>query len=201
MLLRYSVFSPFARKVRVCAEELGLGGRITLVDTNPHQDTTLRALNPLCKVPTLVMDDGTPLFDSTVICRFLASAVGDEAIVPLGGERWTVLRDEALGDGICDAAVALRTEKLQEAALRSEPFIGRQTQAILAGCDVLERDVARLEARVDIGVIAIACGLGYLDLRHPDLGWRRGRPALASWHATFEARDSMNLTRAPLPPA
>ncbi len=199
MLLRSSRFSPFVRKVRVCADELGLTGRIELAECNPHEDESLREVNPLCKVPTLIVE-GVALFDSRVICRVLADIAGNATLVPPPGrDSWPVLRDEALGDGICDAAVALRGEKIRPREAQYARFMARQITAIRAACDMLEPRCDTLEQRLDVGVVAIACALGYLDLRHPELGWRDAHPQLAAWHARFEERASMHLTRCPPP--
>jgi glutathione S-transferase len=195
MILWQNRYSPFARKVLVLAHELGVRERIALRDTDPHSDESLRGANPLCKIPTLVLDDGRVLYDSRVICEYLLTQ-GDAARVagPRDRDAWEVSRDHALGDGICDAAVALRGEKLRPDAQQSGRYIARQNAAILAACDALAADVDLLGGRLDIGVIAIGCALGYLDLRHPDIDWRRDRAALADWHADFSARESMVLT-------
>ena len=195
MILWQNKYSPFARKVLVLAHELGVRERISLQDTDPHSDESLRSVNPLCKIPTLILDDGRVLYDSRVICEYLLTQ-GDASRVagPPDREAWEISRDHALGDGICDAAVALRGEKLRPAAQQSDRYLARQNAAILAGCDVLAAGVGLLAASVDIGVIAIGCALGYLDLRHPHIDWRRDRAALAEWHAAFSARESMALT-------
>lgn len=196
MILRYNIFSPFARKVRVCAAELGLTARIALHDTIPQQDASLRSLNPLGKIPTLVLDDGTAIFDSPIICRYLSELVGDTRLVPrLVRDSWPAIRDEALADGMCDAAVALRTEKLRDNPLRADEFVQRQVLAIRAACDVLETRVDEMSARLDIGMLAVGCALGYLDVRHPELEWRAGRDALAEWYSALAARPSMSQTR------
>jgi glutathione S-transferase len=197
MILRQNKYSPFARKVLVFAHELGLRKRISLQETDPQTDESLRSMNPLSKIPTLLLDDGRAVYDSRVICEYLL-ARGDAARVaaPADREPWEVARDHALGDGLCDAAVALRGETLRRAAEQSARYIVRQQAAIDAGCDVLAAGVDLLADRVDIGVIAIGCALGYIDLRHPGLDWRAGRDALAEWFAAFSTRESMALTSA-----
>jgi glutathione S-transferase len=197
MILWQNRYSPFARKVLVLAHELGIRERISLQDTDPHGDESLRSANPLCKIPTLVLDDGRFVYDSRVICEYLLAQGGASRVAgPPDREAWEISRDHALGDGICDAAVALRGEKLRPVAQQSDRYIARQNAAILAGCDVLAANVGLLADRLDIGVIAIACALGYLDLRHPQVEWRRDRAALAVWHATFSTRESMATTSA-----
>jgi glutathione S-transferase len=196
MKLRHSKFSPFARKVRVCAHELGLAGKIELVESTPTTDTSLRALNPLGKIPVLILDDGGIFYDSPLVCEYLAELAKDDRLCPRSGERhWMVLRDQALGDGICDASVALRGERLKPEAMQYAPFAERQIAAINAALDVLEADAARLEGRCDLGVIAIGCGIGHIEVRHADLAWSAKRPKLAAWYSGFNARPSMASTK------
>jgi glutathione S-transferase len=196
MKLRHSKFSPFARKVRVCAHELGLAGRIELVESTPTTDAGLRKLNPLGKIPVLELDDGGIVYDSPLVCEYLAEIAKDDRLCPRSGEaHWTVLRDQALGDGISDASVALRGERLKPEAMQYAPFADRQIAAINAALDVLEAGAARLEGRCDLGVIAIGCGIGHVEVRHADLGWSAKRPKLAAWYAAFNARPSMASTK------
>lgn len=193
--LRFSPTSPYARKVLVIVHETGLQDEVAVVATNPHQEESLRAQNPLCKVPTLVLEDGTPLFDSPVIAEYLLALASNSDLLPLGGPaRWSVLQLQALGDGICDAAVGIRMETLRPAGEQSPSFIQRQEAAIVAAVDWLEGQ-ARLLEPITLGSLAIACALGYLDFRLGYLAWRTGRPRLAAWYAAVEARPSLHATR------
>lgn len=196
MMLRYGRFSPFSRKVRACVLELPQTIDLGYVETNPHEDETLRASNPLCKVPTLVLDDGQGIFDSRVICEYLAARTGDAKIFPERSDGlWNVLRDQALGDGICEAAIAMYRETLRPQAQQSVQVIARQRKALESALDSLEREKRRLDGRVDVGVIAIACGIGHINLRLPQLEWAKSHPGLARWHEAFDARPSMASTR------
>ena len=196
MKLRSAKFSPFARKVRACSHELGLTGRIELVETSPGTDDSLRALNPLAKIPVLVLDDGTAIYDSPVICEHLAELAGDDTVWPRSGEKHrAAMLDQALGDGLSDASVALRGERLKPEASQYAPFAERQILAIKAGLDALEAGCKRLDGRGDVGVIAIACAIGHVEARHPDLAWAAGRPKLAAWYTGFSARPSMASTK------
>ena len=196
MKLRSSKFSPFARKVRACAHELGLAGKIELIETTPTTDASLRSQNPLGKVPVLILDDGTAIFDSPLICEHLSEMAGDETIWPHSGKKhWAAIRDQALGDGLSDASVALRGERLKPEAMQYAPFAERQIAAIKSGLDLLEADCKRLEGRVDVGTIAIACAIGHVEVRHADLAWAAERPKLAAWYAAFNARPSMSSTK------
>lgn len=193
--LRYSPTSPYVRKVLAIIHETGLQDEVSLIATNPHQEESLRAQNPLCKVPTLVLEDGTPLFDSPVIAEYLLALASNSDLLPLGGPaRWGVLQLQALGDGICDAAVAIRMESLRPEGEKSPGFIKRQEAAIIAALDWLEGQARQLEP-ITLGSLSIACALGYLDFRLADLGWRSGRPRLAAWYAAIETRPSLVETK------
>lgn len=195
MQLRYSPTSPYARKILVVIQETGLADEVTIVPTNPHQEESLRAQNPLCKVPTLVLEDGMSLFDSPVIAEYLLALASNSDLLPLGGPaRWGVLQLQALGDGVCDAAVAIRMESLRPDGERSPGFIARQEAAIIAALDWLEGQARQLEP-ITLGCLTIACALGYLDFRLADLGWRNGRPRLAAWYAALETRPSLATTK------
>lgn len=190
--------SPFGRKVKVAALETGLFERLELHDLQTSAvapDPALLAANPLGKIPCLVLDDGAALYDSRVIAEYLDTLHDGPSLFPAEG-RWRVLRLQALGDGIADAAVLARYETL----LRPEPlrwaaWVEGQLAKSRLALDGLEGEVNLLGERPHIGGIAVACALGYLDLRHPALGWRDGRPGLAGWFERFAARPSMRRTQ------
>ncbi|MCZ4328533.1 glutathione S-transferase [Castellaniella denitrificans] len=198
MKLYYSSTSPFVRKCLVAAHELGLADRIELVTvvTMPtaHNDALMRD-NPLCKLPTLITDEGQALYDSRVICEYL-NDLGGGRLIPAGGGKWAALVDQSLADGILDAALLMRYEVVLRPAERQWPA-WRETQEEKARSALgqFERQVAGWPAdRLDIGVIALASALGYLDLRFPDMGWRDAYPGLAAWFAGFDQRPSMRAT-------
>ncbi len=189
--------SPFGRKVKVAALETGLFERLELHNLQTSAvapDSALLTANPLGKIPCLVLDDGAALYDSRVIAEYLDTLHDGPSLFPVEG-RWQVLRLQALGDGLADAALLARYETL----LRPEPLRwpawaeGQLAKAGLA-LDDLEDKVGQLGEQPHIGSIAVACGLGYLDLRHPALGWREGRPGLTGWFERFAARPSMQRT-------
>ena len=197
MKLLYSPASPYARKVLVVAHETGLIDRIAVTaagasPTGPSAEVA--AHNPLGKIPALVLEDGTALYDSRVICEYLDGLSAGPRLFPEGGARWDALTRQALADGLLDAALLTRYERvLRPEDKRWEAWDSGQTGKIRSALDRFETLVAGLPA-LDIGIIAMACALGYLDLRFPDLAWREGRPALASWFAAFERRPSMDAT-------
>ena len=200
MKLYYSPTSPFVRKVLITAIELGLRERIEIVpvDISPVEPSdALNRTNPIGKIPTLVADDGTELYDSVVICEYLDSLQGGRLFPASGAARWQVLRQHALADGIMEAAVLARYETwLRPAELRWKEWADGQTSKIERGLDVLEGEVGGL-AGLTIASIAVACSLGYLDLRLGHLGWRDRRPQLSSWLAEFAQRPSFVATRPP----
>jgi len=185
MILRYSAASPYARKVRIAADILGLASRIEIVAANTGDpDDPLRIQNPLGKIPTLILEDGTSLYDSRVIADYLDHIGGGKLIPADPSRRFDVLRLQALGDGINDAALLIRYE------LASRPPELRHPATIELQQGKIDRALAALEAKpptgpVDIGQIAVACALGYLDLRFEG-AWRAGRKNLVAWLDRFE---------------
>ncbi|MEF3368005.1 glutathione S-transferase [Methylocystis sp. 9N] len=186
LVLRYSAASPYARKIRIAADLLGLADRIEIVaaDATDPADS-LRLQNPLGKIPTLVLEDGSSLYDSRVIADYLDHLSGGGRLIPAGYARFEALRLQALGDGINDAALLIRYETAtRPEALRHADWIALQQGKIDRALDALE--AAPPEGPIHIGQIAVACALGYLDLRFEG-AWRAGRPRLARWLADFAA--------------
>lgn len=197
MKLYYSATSPYVRKVMACAIARGLDQQIQRIDTNPHESpAALVRDNPLSKVPCLLTEDGMALFDSPVICEYLDS-VGD--VIPLfpapGPARWRALRFQAMGDGILDAAVLRRQEQGRPAEAARNAAMERQAQAVARTLDHLEAEPPT--NHLDIGTIAIACALGYLDLRFAAERWREGRPKLAHWFEAMSGRPELARTAPP----
>ena len=197
MKLYFNPASPYVRKVRVTAHELGLDGRIELISitlspVDPHD--ALRSSNPIGKIPTLVTDEGAALYDSPVICEYLDSLTGGDRIFPAAGAaRWTALRRQALADGIMDAAVLMRYEEAaRPKELRWQGWIDGQLLKVRTILDALEGE--NLDGTFDIGTISIACALGYLDLRFASERWRSTRPRLAEWTAAIGKRPSLEAT-------
>jgi glutathione S-transferase len=200
MQLYFNPASPYVRKVRVTAHELGLSGRIELITlsltpVSPHDE--LRSRNPLGKIPALITDEGAVLYDSPVICEYLDAMAGGHRIFPApGAARWTALRRQALADGIMDAAVLARYEQaVRPEGLRWQAWVDGQLLKIRTALDALEREP--LEGTFDIGTISIACALGYLDLRYAGESWRTGRPRLAAWLEAVGQRPSLTATAVP----
>jgi glutathione S-transferase len=195
--LLYSPASPYARKVRAVAAEKGVPIEVKNVSVSPvSRNDEVGARNPLAKVPSLVLEDGTTLFDSSVICGWLDAQAPSPRLIPEGDARWRVLTLEALGDGLLDAALLHRYEHLlRPEDKRFQPWIDGQWGKIQASLDALEQQAPTFGDRVDLGTIAVACALGYLDFRFAGHPWRPGRPALAAWYERFAARPSMTGTK------
>ncbi len=200
MKLFYSPTSPYARKVMACAIAREIHERIELLPTNPHLvPAALVAANPLSKVPCLVTADGLALFDSPVICEYLDSLEGALPLFPRSnGPRWLALRQQALADGMLDAAVGRRMDMARPREDAREAFMGKQAAVVVRALDELERHVPHRV--VDIGAISVACALGYLDFRYAAEPWRDGRPQLAGWYNAFAQNPCMAQTRPMDPP-
>jgi glutathione S-transferase len=196
MKLRYSTTSPYVRKVVVTALETGQDGRVERVATSTADPKSgLAEQNPLGKVPALLTDDGTVLYDSPVICEYLDSLHGGRKLIPASGAaRWTVLRQQALADGILDAAVGRIVETRRPAGEQSPSFIEKQRTVVGRALDAFEKEAASLPGEPTLGTIALGCALGYLDFRYAADEWRKGRPNLAKWYETFSKRPSMIAT-------
>jgi glutathione S-transferase len=202
MILRSSPASPFARKVRIASNLLGLDDRIDVrgVDLNDPADS-IRTQNPLGKIPALVLEDGTAYYDSRVILDYLDHLAGGGRIVPRDADaRFAALRLEALCDGALDACVLIVYESRYRAAGKHEQgWIDRQAGKVARSLSMLDAAPPALDSAADmpnVGHIALACLLGYRDLRF-DPSWRKTYPRLHAWHDDFAALVPVfNATRA-----
>ena len=203
MKLWYSPASPFVRKVLILAHETGQADKLTLAHANTSavaRNEELAKDNPSGKIPALVLDDGTVLFDSRVICAYLDSLHTEPRLSgtqsgSLSGFRAMAL--EALGDAIMDAAVLTRYEQaLRPAEKRWDEWEAGQLVKIDTSLDDLEaRWMDVLDAPLSMGAISVACALGYLDYRFSEHGWRDSRPKLAAWYDAISDRPSLQATK------
>ncbi len=202
MQLYYSLNSPYARKARIIILELGLKARVEDVIVSLPADAKLRAVNPLGKIPALILDDGSAIYNSPVICEYL-DELGNGPFFPRARllreaqGRWRALTLQALGDGLADAVVRRNQERRLPQERRSEEVLERQTRAIEASFAALDRMAAKFPAEPTIGELAVACAIGYLDLRAPEDGWRDRYPRLAAWLDGFSQRPSVQATKPP----
>ena len=200
MTLFHNPASPFVRKVMVLLHETGQTNRVALQAsqlTPVSPDLALNKDNPLGKIPALRLADGNVLYDSRVILDYLDyQHVGNPLIPRDGSARWRRLTLASLADGIMDAAVMVR----YEVALRTpekhwDEWLDGQRDKIRRALALLEADaIAELTSHFDVAAISVACALGYLDLRHPDLEWRKENPKLAEWYFEVSQRPSMIAT-------
>lgn len=187
MKLRYSPASPFARKCAIAGHVLGLSDRIELIDNKADHGDAIRSRNPLNKIPLLISDDGEAIFDSVVISEYLDHLAGGGRIIPVEGKaRFRALTMQALADGIMDAAILIMYEsRFREASEHSPRWIAMQAKKRDAGLDTLEERTPG--DAIDVGTIAVASMLGYLDFRFSG-EWRATRPKLAAWFDDFAGK-------------
>ena len=196
--------SPFGRKVLVMLHETGQQNRVTLQPvtlTPTAPDAALNCANPLGKLPALQLADGSVIHDSRVILDYLDHQhVGNPLIPRDGSARWRRLTLASMADGIMDAAVLVRYETAMRPAEKHwDQWLDEQRNKIRRALAELERDaIAELASHFDIAAISVACALGYIDFRHPDIQWRSDTPKLAAWYAEVSQRASMQQTQPPV---
>ncbi len=192
MKLLVSLLSPYGRKVRVVLAEKRIDCDIEQVDVS-GEDSPVNAVNPLGKIPTLVLDDNSALYDSRVIVEFLDAASPISRLIPEDHrERVAVRRWEALADGVLDAGVLARMETLRPKNEQSAAWLKRQFSKV-------ERGLAQMAAELDnepwchngrysLADIALGCCVGWLEFRHPSIRWREQYGNLARHYAKLSAR-------------
>jgi glutathione S-transferase len=196
MILHWSPRSPYVRKVMIAVAEMGLQDRIRTVrtvagGTTPHLE--LMKVNPVGKIPTLELPDGTAVYDSPVIIEYLDTLHDGPKLYPTAWpERLTALRRHALGQGMLDNALPLLSEGFRPPERQSEPHKNLWRAKLVACVEALEGEAEALAtSNFSVGHLAIGVALGYLDFRFAALSWRDGHPRLAAWHETFNARPSV----------
>ena len=190
MILRTAPASPFGRKVRLATSLLGLEDRIRIepADTMNPADS-MRQQNPLGKIPILILEDGTRLYNSRVILEYLDHEAGGGRIIPTEPRaRFAALTLQALCDGVMDAALLLVYEGRWRSADRHEQkWVDHQATKVARALDALQTDPPALGDTLHVGHIALAAALGYLDLQFGGR-WRADHPRLVQWLDAFEAR-------------
>ena len=196
MILHWSPRSPYVRKVMIAAAEMGLQDRIRPIrtvtgGTTPHRE--LMKLNPVGKIPTLELSDGTAIYDSPVIIEYLDTLHDGPKLYPTAWpQRLTALRRHALGQGMLDSALPLLGEGFRPPERQSEPHKALWRAKLIACVEALEHETKALATSgFTVGHLAIGVALGYLDFRFASLSWRDGHPKLAAWQDTFNARPSV----------
>lgn len=195
MRLIGSLSSPYVRKARIVLAEKKIDYKLELENVWAA-DTNIHASNPLGKVPCLVMEEGAAMFDSRVICEYVDTLSPVGKLIPASGrERVEVRCWEALGDGVLDAAVAIRLEHtLREPAMRSQSWIERQQHKINDALVAISNGIGNkpwcVGNHYTLADIAVGCALGYLDFRMPELNWREVHPNLEKHFAKLSLRPS-----------
>jgi glutathione S-transferase len=201
MKLYTSPTSPYSRKVRVVLTEKKI--ECEFIDDNPWiAGTAIPQFNPLGKIPVLILDDGTALYDSRVIVEYLDTVSPVSRLIPEPSrQRFAVRRWEAIADGICDAAITIVREQKRPAKQQSKEWIGRHFRKIDLGVRELATE---LEEKMwccgevySLADIATGCALGYLDLRHPAIDWRTDNPNLVRLADKLAKRPSFAETAPP----
>ena len=196
MKLLYTPNSPYARKVRIVAMEKHIDLSLQAVELT---DSIVKQYNPLGKVPVLVLDDETSLYDSRVIVEFLDYRTPVSKLLPNeNSARIAVIRWEALADGICDAAVAAMIEGRKPEAQQLQAYIDKHMSKVTDGLAKLNADIAKKKWCVNetfsLADIALGCMLGYVDLRYKHLNWQENYPALAKHYSILIKRPSFKET-------
>ena len=196
MILHWSPRSPYVRKVMIAAAEMGLQQRIRTVrtvagGTTAHPD--LMKINPVGKIPTLQLPDGTAIYDSPVIIEYLDTLHDGPKLYPAAWpERLTALRRHALGQGMLDTALPLLGEGFRPAERQSELHKELWRSKLVACVAALEHEAEALAGSgFNVGHLAIGVALAYLDFRFSSLAWRDRHPKLAAWHKSFNDRPSV----------
>jgi glutathione S-transferase len=201
MKLLASHTSPYARKVRIAIAEKKI--ECELVEESPWAPgTSVPNYNPLGKVPVLILDDGTALYDSRVIVEYLDTVSPVSRLIPEPSrQRIAVKRWEALADGICDAAVAIVLETKRPAKEQSVESLARQRQKIDRGLAEFASELGDKPwcsgDAYTLADIATGCALAYLDLRHPAIDWRGEYPSLLKLAEKLAKRQSFQDTVPP----
>ncbi len=197
MKLLYSNTSPFARKVRLLILEKGITEQIELVVCNPFDEAvTLATVNPLGKIPVLILKDGSALYDSSVICAYLDALYTSVQLIPDATTRahWQVRRWEALADGIMEAAVHIVMERRRPDGEQSQTWIKRWFSQISQSLDTAENTLEQLPEAISLAQLALVAALAYLSFRLPDYEWIKNHSKLNVWYTSIADRTAIQQT-------
>jgi glutathione S-transferase len=202
MKLTYSAASPFARKVRIAAIELGLLDKIELVPTTvaPGQpNDEYSKIYPLKKIPALITDNGDIIVDSYVIVEYLDELAGGGKLIPASGPvRWKVKSDHSMLQAMLDSMLLCRYEKMvRPQGLQWQAWSDDHWNRAWSGMAHFEKQPDMLSRPFDISQIALACVLGYADFRFADCGWRKAYPKLDAFHERMLTRPSVKISVPP----
>ncbi|MDX9707403.1 MAG: glutathione S-transferase [Azospira sp.] len=198
MKLIGSLTSPYARKARIVLAEKKIEYEFEL-DSPWDASSNVPDVNPLGKIPVLILDDETVLFDSRVIVEYLDNVTPNNKLMPAPNrERTLVKRWEALADGICDAAVSAFLEGKRPAKSQDKGWIARQRAKIVKALEFMAEELGEntycMGMHISLADIAVGSALGYLLFRFPDIDWREDHPNLARLHEKLMLRPSFAET-------
>ena len=197
MKLYTSLTSPFGRKCRMVAHVAGIADRVEVTEID-YKGEAYRKLNPLGKVPALARDDETILIDSPLISAYLASLGDEAAVYPENPEaRWQALCLESLADGITDAGILIFMENKRREEHRSQGWIDAQTTKINAGLDAIDAVAGEFGDSTQIGILAVAAAVSWLELRRIVDDIRTDRANLSAWLGKITVADFMTATAPP----
>jgi glutathione S-transferase len=202
MKLTFSPASPFARKVRIAAIELGLIDKIDFVPTAvvPGQaNDEYKRINPLKKLPALILDNGDVIIDSYVIVEYLDELAGGGKLIPASGpNRWKVKSDHSLLQGMLDSMLLCRYERMvRPQGLQWQAWSDDHWSRAWSGMARFDKQADVLSRPLDIVQIALTCVLGYADFRFADCGWRKAYPGLDAFHERMLSRPSVRISVPP----
>lgn len=199
MKLLGSTASPYVRKVRIVLAEKKLDCDLILEDVWAP-DTKIQASNPLGKVPCLIMDDDSCMFDSHVIVEYLDTLTPVAKLIPAQGrERAAVKCWEALADGVLDAGILVRLELIKRPPeLQSKDWMDRQMSKVHAGLKAMSDGLGESPffngTQYSLADVSVGCALGWLSFRFPDLNWRSDYPNLVRLFDKLSERPSFKET-------
>lgn len=201
MKLIGSLTSPYVRKARIVLAEKKIEYDF-VVESPSTPGSTVAQFNPLARIPVLILDDETPVFDSPVIVEYLDNAAPNNKLMPqTNRERMETKRWEALADGILDAAVENRRQSLKDKALQHQDDIARNEAVIARSLDFIEQELGdhawSMGTHFGMADIALGSALGYLDFRFPQLDWRTNHPKLSKLYEKLMQRPSFQETAPP----
>jgi len=197
MQLIYSTTSPYARKARMLIIEKGLVDHFEYYQVNTLQDAEfIRGVNPLGKIPALVLSDGEVLYDSPVICEFIDLLDHSTLLIPAEKQsRFEVLTNQALADGLLDAVIAIVAFKKHSGEELPRTLVEKHTKSIFRSLDAMESRITDAGEVIDLGQLAFAAAIGFIELRMPDLNWMAGRNELSNWFDRIKKRASFIQTQ------
>jgi glutathione S-transferase len=194
--LKFSPLSPYVRKVSIVTHEHGLAERLKLTHVNTRTESDkIEPHNPLGKIPVLITDGGETLYDSPVICEYLDAEFGKHRLLPASGpRRWQIMTLVALADGLLDAALLVRLERLRPAPEQSSEWTELQLGKIERALGYFEAIVDGFSADLDMAQVALGAALGYIPLRLQEFEGFPRWPRLGPWYARQSSRPSFRNT-------